>query len=78
MIICVDTIFKMCYTITTCGCGGMADALDLGSSVIGVQVQVLSPAPKKNSTAFAVEFFFVCSFVGLNLSNAKHLIKCMR
>ena len=28
-----------------CGRGGMADALDLGSSVNNVQVQVLSPAP---------------------------------
>ena len=28
-----------------CGCGGTADALDLGSSVNDVKVQVLSAAP---------------------------------
>ena len=48
-----DTIYnhKACKSETLllqakpCGRGGMADALDLGSSAIGVKVQVLSPAP---------------------------------
>ena len=32
-----------------CGRGGMADALDLGSSVLDVQVQVLLPAPNRRN-----------------------------
>ena len=35
------------YNIQVRGCGGMADAPDLGSGVSDVQVQVLSPAPKQ-------------------------------
>ena len=42
-----------------CGRGGMADALDLGSSVLDVQVQVLLPAPKTREWLYAALLFFV-------------------
>ena len=35
----------------------LADALDLGSSVPDVKVQVLSPAPKKKRVRMAYPFF---------------------
>ena len=45
------------------GCGGMADALDLGSSIFDVGVQVPSSAPLK-STSFGAFFVFLVGFVG--------------
>ena len=41
------------------GVAELADALDLGSSVFDVQVQVLSPAPKiPNAKAFGIFTFY--------------------
>ncbi len=48
------------------GVAELADAPDLGSGGIPVQVQVLSPAPKKQST-LRVLFFFGYRYVTQNL-----------
>ena len=42
----IDNATFLCYTYYPCGRGGMADALVLGTNALGVQVQVLSPAPR--------------------------------
>ena len=42
---CKQVVGSSLLYLAPCGCGGMADALDLGSSGKTVQVQVLSPAP---------------------------------
>lgn len=39
------------YNSFCAGVAKLADALDLGSSAIGVQVQILSPAPLEFETA---------------------------
>ena len=53
----LDALFNPINSI--CGRGGMADALDLGSSVLDVQVQVLLPAPKTKEWLYATLLFFV-------------------
>lgn len=49
---------KLGYNSSCAGVAKLADALDLGSSALGVQVQILSPAP----IGFIKNDFVVFSF----------------
>ena len=42
---CQYNYFTIAYCLRYAGVAELADALDLGSSTFGVQVQLLSPAP---------------------------------
>ena len=60
----------------SCRCGGMADTLDSGSSEGNfMQVQVLSPAPKKKGFPIGNHFFFGAG-VGGQRSGVRDL--CLR
>ena len=55
----LNYLLLLTYYFKYAGVAELADALDLGSSVFDVQVQVLSPAPNENPFAKVDGFSFV-------------------
>ena len=59
-----SSLFTITYYFKYAGVAELADALDLGSSVPDVQVQVLSPAPNENPFSQEGGFSFVLFIKG--------------